>query len=206
MPCWPTSGNAMTAPDVPRLPPAGATDLGQVLADLQRLADEQRALRTVAELVARAVPPEEVFAAVTAQASGLLRGVAMTMTRFDGEGHQVVVASHGGPARVGERIPFEPDTLPERVLLRARAARVDDYRRERDAGLAVQYGLRAAVAAPIIVAGGVWGTLTATSGTATLPAGTEHRLREFAELVGAALANVQARVELQALAEEQAAL
>jgi signal transduction histidine kinase len=56
------------------------------------------------------------------------------------------------------------------------------------------------------VAGDVWGMLTVTSATAALPVGTEDRLQQFAELVGAALANVQARADVQALAEEQAAL
>jgi signal transduction histidine kinase/putative methionine-R-sulfoxide reductase with GAF domain len=185
---------------------AGAVAGVQARAHLQELADEQRALRTVAELVARGAPPDEVVSAVAAQASGLLRGVAMTLTRFDGDRHLVVVASHEGPAPVGVRIAFERDTLPDRVLRGARAARVDDYRRERDADLAAQFGLRASVAAPITVAGQVWGMLTATSAAAPLPAATEHRLEEFAGLVGAALANVQARSDLQVMAEESTAL
>ena len=130
----------------------------------------------------------------------------MTLTRFDGDRHLVVAASHGGPAPLGQRIPFEPDTLPDRVRRGARVTRVDDYSRERDVGLAVRFGLTAAVAVPIHVGGGVWGMLTATSGTGPLPPGTEDRLQQFTELVGAALANVQARAEVQALAEEQAAL
>ena len=48
--------------------------------------------------------------------------------------------------------------------------------------------------------------LTATSTAAPLPAGTEQRLQQFAKLVAAALANGQARDELRALADEQAAL
>ena len=43
------------------------------------LADEQAALRRVAELVARGVAPEEVFAAVATEASRLLDGQAMTL-------------------------------------------------------------------------------------------------------------------------------
>ena len=41
---------------------------------LRALADEQSALRHVAELVALAVAPEDVFAAVAGEASGLLGG------------------------------------------------------------------------------------------------------------------------------------
>ena len=103
-------------------------------------------------------------------------------------------------------ITFEPETLPDWVRRENRVARVDDYTRERDAELAVQFGLVASVAAPISVQGKVWGMLTATSSNAPLPAGVEHRLQQFAELVSTALANSQARAELQALADEQTAL
>jgi hypothetical protein len=44
----------------------------QVRLELRRLAAEQAALRRVAVLVAQAAPPEEVFAAVTAEAGWLL--------------------------------------------------------------------------------------------------------------------------------------
>ena len=78
---------------------------------------------------------------------------------------------------------------------------------ERDAELALRFGLAAAVAAPIVVAGEVWGMLTATSDAHPLPAGTRIHLQQiFAQLVAAALANAQAQAELQTLADEQAAL
>ena len=173
---------------------------------LRALADEQSALRHVAELVALAVAPEDVFAAVAGEASGLLGGQAMSLTRFDGPHSLVVVATHHGPAPVGTSITFDADTLPDWVRRDGRAVRVDDYSRERDAELALRFGLAAAVAAPIVVAGEVWGMLTATSDAHPLPAGTEVRLQQFAQLVAAALANAQARAELQTLADEQAAL
>ena len=185
---------------------AAAVAATQAREDLQRLADEQRALRAVAELAARGASPEEVFAAVATEASGLFGGLATTLTRFDGDRHLVVVASHEGPAPVGGRITFEPDTLPDRVLRDVVASRVDDYDRERDAELARSFGIRASAAAPVVVAGEVWGMLTATSGGRPTPRGTEDRLQEFAGLVAASLANVQARTEVQALADQQAAL
>ena len=170
------------------------------------LAEEQAALRRVAELVARGVAPEEVFAAVATEASKLLDGEAMTLTRFESEHELVVEAACGGPARVGTRITFAAETLPDWIRRGDRVVRVDDYTRERDAELAAQFGLAAAVAAPISVQGEVWGMLTGTSDARPLPRGTEHRLQQFAELVAAALANSQARADLQALADEQAAL
>jgi signal transduction histidine kinase len=178
----------------------------QARSDLQRMADEQTALRQVAELIARTAPTEAIFAAVSVNASRLLDGAPMTLTRFGGGRELVVVATHGGPAPVGTHIVYEPDTLPDQVRRDARAVRVDDYSREPDAGLAVQFNLAAAVSVPIWVGSDAWGMLTATSDNAPMPAGTEDRLLQFAGLVTAALSNVQARTELQALADEQAAL
>ena len=170
------------------------------------LAEEQAALRRVAELVARGVAPEEVFAAVATEASRLLGGEAMTLTRFEGEHELIVEATYRGPAQVGTRITFAAQTLPDSIRRGDRVVRVDDYTRERDAELAARFGLTAAVAAPISVEGEVWGMLTATSDAQPLPRGTEHRLQQFAELIAAALANSQARADLQALADEQTAL
>jgi len=60
-------------------------------AELRRVADEQAALRRVAMLVAQAVPPEELFAAVT-EAVGRLLGLDYTsMSRYDPEGAVTVL-------------------------------------------------------------------------------------------------------------------
>lgn len=178
----------------------------QAQQEIRQLAHEQGALRRVAELVARAVPQQEIFDAVAAEAADLLNGQPMTLSRFLGGDELVVVAVHGGPAPLGARIRFEPRTLPDRVRRRGCMVRVDDYTVQRDAALAVRFGLGAAVAAPIKVGGAVWGMLTATSGSAPLPAGTEYRLNMFAELVAAAVANSEAGADLQRVADEQAAL
>ncbi len=185
---------------------ATAISNAQARTNLAALAREQAALLRVAELVARGVPQEALFDAVATEASKLLGEQAMTLTRFDSERELMVVATCGGPAPVGTRIAFDAETLPDFVRRDGRAARVDDYARERDARLAARFGLTAAVAAPISVQDSVWGMLTATSGATPLPPGTEQRLEQFAKLIASALANGQARAELQALADEQAAL
>ena len=51
---------------------------------------EQAALRRVATLVARAAPPEEVFAAVTTEAGRLLGARHARMARYDRRRDQVV--------------------------------------------------------------------------------------------------------------------
>ena len=68
-------------------------------------------------------------------------------------------------------------------------------------------GVRATVGVPITVEGGVWGVmLVSSTRREPLPADTEARLAGFTELVGTAVANAQARVELRGFAEEQAGL
>jgi GAF domain-containing protein len=140
----------MTGPEdhVERPDPGGAE-----VAGLRALADEQAAVLRVAEQIARTAEPGEVLATVTAEASRLLGGHATTLVRFDGDRELVVVASHDGPAPIGSRITFEPATLPDRVLRGGAVVRVDDYTAERDAELARSFGLAAAVAAPVRVAG-----------------------------------------------------
>ena len=55
------------------MPPTGGCAVIQPdQARLRQLAEEQSALRRVAMLVARAIPPEQVFAAVAEEVGGLL--------------------------------------------------------------------------------------------------------------------------------------
>src|SRR6516225_9429943 len=61
--------------------------------DARRIAEEQAALRRVAVLVARAAPPEEVFAAVAAEAGRLLGTDHARMSRYDPDGAASVVAA-----------------------------------------------------------------------------------------------------------------
>jgi GAF domain-containing protein len=70
-----------------------------------------------------------------------------------------------------------------------------------------EWGFRSAVGAPISVEGRLWGVMiVAYIREEPLPEDTEGRLAGFTELVAAAIANSQARVELHGYAEEQAAL
>jgi signal transduction histidine kinase len=90
-----------------------------------------------------------------------------------------------------------------------RAARVDHLD---DAGDAVstsarEIGMRSSAGAPISVEGRLWGVMIVTSVRENaLPSGTEQRLAAFTELIATTIANAQARQELSAIAEEQAAL
>lgn len=168
----------------------------QARAEAQALAHEQAALLRVAELVALGGPSEKVFAAVAAEAQQLLGGQPVTLVRYETEEAIVVMSRSGGPAPPGTRIPYAPDSLPDRIRRAADAVRVDDYLTTPDAELARRYDLRAGVGAPITVEGQVWGSLTATSADGPLARGTEQRLQRFANLVGTAVSNATSRAQL----------
>ena len=167
-------------------------------AEVRQLADEQTALRRVAELVARGVPPHEVFAAVAVEAGapGERPGDDAHPLRERARARRDGQQRGPGRRRRAHRDPREH--LADRVRSSARTTRVDDYAGELDLALARKYGLVATVAAPISVEGRVWGMLTATSAEGPLEPGTEHRLSQFADLVGAAIANAENRANLTA--------
>ncbi len=71
-------------------------------ARLGQLAEEQAALRRVATLVARATPPEEVFAAVAEEVGQLLRVDLATMGRYE-PGRTATTVATWGPA--GKNLP-----------------------------------------------------------------------------------------------------
>jgi GAF domain-containing protein len=187
---------------------ATAISHAQARTNLAVLADEQTALRRVAELVARRVGREELFDTVAVEASKLIDDEATTLVRVDDRAYAVVAAC-GGPAQVGTRTEVAPEDegiIPE--ILRTRSpARLDDYwTKSGPAHARDDYGVGSSVGVPIIVDDRVWGILAATTEGRCLPARAEPRLAQFAELVAAALANAHMREEVQQLADEQAAL
>jgi signal transduction histidine kinase len=172
---------------------------------------EQAALRRVATLVARAAPPEEVFAAVTEEAGRLVGADYTAMARYDPGEARTVVASWscaGAPFPIGSRARLGGRNLATLVLKTGRAARIDDYAGAWGpiADAVREFGFRAAVGVPVSVQGRLWGVMIVDSRVGPLPAGTEARLAAFTELAATAVANAQARVELRGFAEEQAAL
>jgi signal transduction histidine kinase len=115
----------------------------------------------------------------------------------------------GPPAQLGTRVRLDGDNVVVRVFRTHQPVRIDEYSDARGpiAGYARSMGIRAAVGAPILVGGRVWGAMAVgSSRPEPLPAGTEMRIGAFAELVATAIANTAARTEISRLAEEQAAL
>jgi signal transduction histidine kinase len=93
------------------------------------------------------------------------------------------------------------DGLTAIVARTGRSARIDDYTgvRGRAAEMMRESGYRAAVAAPIVVGGAMWGLLLVTSAEPAVPgADAERRLGGFAELVALGLESAEAREQLNA--------
>ena len=185
----------------------------QARVELRGFAEEQAALRRVATLVARGTPPEEVFAAVAAEAGRVLGVDYTTMSRYDPDGAVTIVGAWsetGTPAifPAGTRLPAGGPNLHTQVFQTGQPARLDTIAGDLGPALApaLTAGIRTAVGVPISVEGRLWGIMNASSTREEpLPPDTEARLAGFTELVGTAIANAQARVELRGYAEEQAA-
>ncbi|HXB48570.1 MAG TPA: GAF domain-containing protein [Streptosporangiaceae bacterium] len=196
---------------------AGFTELAataiasaQARVELRGFAEEQAALRRVATLVARAAPPEDVFAAVAEEAGRLLGADYTAMARYDPDDARTIVAawSSAGAAFPVGRAKLGGRNVSTLVFQTGRAARIDGYSAASGpvAEAVREFGFRAGVGVPVSVEGRLWGVMIVDSRAEPLPAGTEARLAGFAELAATAIASAQARVELRGFAEEQAAL
>ena len=168
---------------------ATAISNAQARAEVQRLADEQAALRRVATLVASEPRPDDVFAMVAEEVARQLGVDDTKLFRYEHDGTATVVADWGGkptPAPVGTRMSPEPESIPGTVLRTARPARNDDYANDAhlSAAVARRYGIRSAVGSPIVVDGRLWGAVVASSREPVpLPPDTESRMGAFTELL-----------------------
>jgi GAF domain-containing protein len=178
-------------------------------AGLAQLAEQQEALRRVATLVARGVPPEEVFASVTEELARLLLTEMANLVRFESDRTFTMLASARG-FPVGSRWPIGGKNPTTTIFETGRPFRSDDYADNAtgpQVGIAREAGLRSTVGVPIIVEGRLWGAIGVGSNReAILPPDTEARLGSFTQLVATAIANADSRAGLALLAEEQAAL
>jgi signal transduction histidine kinase len=166
-------------------------------AELRRLAGTQAALRRVATLVARGVPPAEVFAAVTAEARRLFGAGTARMLRFDADGMATVLANDGpGPVlQVGERWDDPPGGVVTAILRTGQVARVDDISTIPGIETILREGIRAVIGTPILADGRLWGTII-VGAAHPMPPGTEQRMADFTDLVATAIANAQSRAEV----------
>jgi signal transduction histidine kinase len=182
--------------------------------ELRVLAEEQAALRRVATMVARGVPPADVFATATEEVGQLLPVDFAIMGRYETDGGIVAIAAWGASVAgfpIGQRWELGGNNLVTIVRETGRPARIDRYL-ENSSGIvgAVgrESGFNSTVGAPITVEGQLWGVIAvgSTDPDLPLPADTEARLAQFTELLATAVANAESGAGLARLAEEQAAL
>lgn len=190
---------------------ATAIENAEARAELRRLADEQAALRRVATLVAHGVAPDVVFAAVAHELSQLTRADITGIFRFESDGTATLMGVLGvseDVMRVGDRRVLETPSAIASVQATGESARydVDDAMLPRLPALLRDWGIRSAVASPIIVEGRCWGGISVASRHGLFPPTAEQRMVEFTEIAATAIANAEARDELRRIATEQAAL
>ena len=180
---------------------------------LVQLADEQAALRRVATLVAQGAPPADVFQAVAEELGRVLDVASSGLIRYEGPDTAQLVAAWGrlrNTVAVGARLPLGGTNLASKIARTGEPARLDDYARTASGDIgdrARRQNLESSIGGPVVVAGRLWGAMIASSAEGDpLPADSDRRLAQFIELVGTAIANTEARLELARLADEQAAL
>jgi PAS domain S-box-containing protein len=173
------------------------------LVEIGLLAQEQRALRRVATLVASEATPERVFAAVSEESARVLESNASAVFRYD-PGDMITVVGRYSRDETGAfplGITFATDDVSTvgRVRRSGYPARVDHWA-ELSGPVAVTMkdaGYSCSVGAPIVVGGELWGAVSVADAR-TLPPESEARLAAFCELVSLAVASAQARTDLQA--------
>jgi signal transduction histidine kinase len=174
--------------------------------ELAVVAELQASLRRIATLVARAVPPSEVFSAVVGEVSRCLGVHHSVLFRYEPDGTAYLVAARDDDPGmknmpVGERFSLDGESVTAMIFRTGRAARMISYENAPGSVAARMrdLGLRTAVGAPIVVDGRLWGAATVGwSRPEPLPPDTEARVGDFADLVATAIANTEAHAQLTA--------
>jgi PAS domain S-box-containing protein len=172
---------------------------------LRSLVAEQAALRRVATTVASEADQARVFEVVTEEVGRLLGAQTSNMVRYEADGTAMVAGGWStGRTRnvpVGTRLAMDGPTVAARIMRSERPERIDSYVGVigSTAELLRELGFRSSVGAPIKLGGRLWGAVTvSTVEEERFPEGSEQRISDFAELVALALANADARHELDA--------
>src|SRR3954470_11964319 len=121
------------------------------LVEISRLANEQKALRRVATMVASEASPERIFTSVSDECARVLQVNASVVLRFVGDGTAVVVGRHNRDSadvfRLGEIFPADDHSALAQVARTSVPARMDDWGARTD----FSTGYRSTAAAPILV-------------------------------------------------------
>ena len=169
---------------------------------LGRLADEQATLVRLATLVAQGVQPAEIFSAVSEEVGRLIGSETAAVAKFEHNPPAVVVVGVGQSMPgipIGTRSVLDDGLASTEVYRTGRPARIDARSWASVAGPLYEagrrQGLSSTVASPIVVEGGLWGTIS-VSANGPLPLDTEQRLEKFSQLVATAIANADSRSQL----------
>ena len=199
---------AVTRPDLPG--PAlfcgylrDVTERRRAELALQGMAEEQAALRRVATAVAAEVEPERIFGVVAEEVGRALDAGIGNILRYNGDGTAVVMGvwSEGADAiPVGTLLVLDGDTIAPTIWRTRRPARYDSLQGKTGtlAETLRSTGIKAAVGAPVFVAGDLWGAVIISSDDDPFPPEAEFRVGDFADLAAQAIANAHAREELAA--------
>jgi signal transduction histidine kinase len=175
-----------------------------LLGEERELLNEQAALRRVATLVARGVDQQTILTAFAEEIGRLAGADMVNIFRYEPDGTATRVAmwttlADGPP--LGESIAADGHFVFAQVLKTRAPVRLDDLGvvTGRAADIVREFGMRSAVANPIMVDGQLWGAAgTGSTKDEPLPDGTEQRISGFTELVATAISNANARAELAA--------
>ena len=157
---------------------------------------EQRALRQIAELVAHAAAPAAVLDEVARQVLELFDGHAGAVVRFNDATRRAAFVNgitRDGRDLTGTELDLDGNSAPASVYRSRGASRTGGAASSGfDRGFAdVVAEITDAVAAPIVVAGRLWGCLAVSFSGCLAPDDTEERLARFADSVAMAIANAE---------------
>jgi signal transduction histidine kinase len=152
-------------------------------------------------LVASEVNPERVFTAMSEECARVLQVNASAVLRYETDGSATIVGRHDRDGidvfRVGDSLPDDEHSAVGRVRRTGSSARIDDWGGLEGelAETMFRTGYRSTAAAPVVVAGTLWGTVAIASEDPLAPE-SESRLEAFCELASLGVASAQARADL----------
>lgn len=162
---------------------------------------ERAALRRIAGGVTRGEDPRSLFTQVAEEVGVLVSADGAGVARFDEQSRTALLLGRwsSDPAMLEatpDELPLEGTGTTARVFATGEPCRVD-YAAQAAPGEDLPHAWSASVAVPIHASGRLWGLLGAVSrDSSRLTEDVEQRLAHFAELVGLAISNAEAREKL----------